>query len=93
MWSRHLNSEMVFDQKVPTWQTCHRRASGLFGRALRRVIRAILKIGITRGYLRSRSKILSKSSGERNARRSSPENPSPTTLTGVANSSERSASR
>ena len=93
MWSRHLNSEMVFDQKVPTWQTCHRRASGLFGRVPRRVSIDNLTIGLTRGYLRSRSKILSKSSGERNARRSSPENPSPTTLTGVANSSERSASR
>ncbi len=47
-WSRHQYSELVFDQKVPTWLACHRRAFEFFGGVPRRVIIDNLKSGITR---------------------------------------------
>lgn len=37
-WSRHMYVEFVFDQKLPTWLLCHRRAFEFFGAVPRRLV-------------------------------------------------------
>lgn len=37
-YSRHLYAELVYDQRVPTWLTCHRRAFEFFGGVPGRVV-------------------------------------------------------
>ena len=47
-WSRHLYSEIVLDQKVSTWLSCHRHAFEFFGGVPARVMVDNLKSAITR---------------------------------------------
>jgi hypothetical protein len=47
-WSRHLYVELVWDQQVATWLTCHRHAFEYFGGVPRRVVIDNLKAGISK---------------------------------------------
>ena len=47
-WSRHQYAEIVRDQKVTTWLSCHRRAFEWFGGVVTRVIIDNAKCAITR---------------------------------------------
>jgi len=46
-WSRHQYVEFVFDQRVATWITLHRRGFAFFGGVPRQVVLDNLKAGIT----------------------------------------------
>jgi len=47
-WSRHQYAEIVWDQKVPTWQASHQRAFRFFGGVPKRVIIDNAACAITR---------------------------------------------
>lgn len=47
-WSRHQYVEFVFDQKVPTWLSCHRNAFQFFKGVPEQVVIDNLKAGITK---------------------------------------------
>ena len=47
-WSRHQYAELVWDQTVPTWLACHRRAFEFFGGVPRRVRIDNAKCAITK---------------------------------------------
>ncbi|MDH4191892.1 MAG: IS21 family transposase [Betaproteobacteria bacterium] len=51
-WSRHQYVEFVWDQTVPTWLGCHRRAFEWFGAVPRRLIIDNAKCAITRACAR-----------------------------------------
>jgi len=47
-WSRHQYVEFVFDQRIDTWLTCHKRALAYFGGVPRRLVTDNLKAAIVR---------------------------------------------
>jgi hypothetical protein len=51
-WSRHMYIELVFDQKLATWLTCHQHAFEFFGAVPKRVVIDNPKTAIVRAYTR-----------------------------------------
>ena len=50
-YSRHQYAEVAFDQKVPTWITCHRHAFEFWGGVPHRVVPDNLKAGVMRAVV------------------------------------------
>jgi len=50
-YSRHQYAELVFDQKIPTWISCHRHAFEWFGGVVRRVVPDNLKAAVLEASL------------------------------------------
>jgi transposase len=50
-FSRHQYAELVFDQKIPTWIGCHRRAFESFGGVPRRIVPDNLKAAVIEANL------------------------------------------
>lgn len=50
-FSRHQYAELVFDQKIPTWIGCHRRALESFGGVPRRIVPDNLKAAVVQATL------------------------------------------
>jgi transposase len=50
-FSRHQYAELVFDQKIPTWIGCHRRAFESFGGVPRRIVPDNLKAAVVSATL------------------------------------------
>jgi transposase len=50
-FSRHQYAELVFDQKVPTWISLHRRAFEFFGGVVRRVVPDNLKAAVLKALV------------------------------------------
>ncbi len=51
-WSRHQYAEIVFDQKLATWLTCHQHAFEFFGGVPQRIVLDNLKAAIIKAYTR-----------------------------------------
>lgn len=50
-YSRHQYAELVFDQKIPTWLGCHRRAFESWGGVPQRIVIDNLKAGVAKVLL------------------------------------------
>jgi transposase len=63
-WSRHMYVELVFDQQVPTWLTCHQHAFEFFGGVPWRLVIDNLKPAILRAYAQEREAQVQRAYGE-----------------------------